>query len=165
MAGMTSIYIGVSGLQSAQTALNTTSHNLANVYTQGYTRQLSFTSDKIYTNIGQSATSYKQVGLGVSTSSTSRVRDILLDARYRTENGRQGFYAAQYEAVSEIETIMGETEGVQFQKTIENLWSAISEMAKTPDSMVTRSELVMCSEAFLDRGQEIYGGLTADQKK
>lgn len=34
MAGMTSIYVGVSGLQSAQTALNTTTHNLANVYTK-----------------------------------------------------------------------------------------------------------------------------------
>ena len=31
MAGMTSIYVGVSGLQSAQTALNTTTHNLANI--------------------------------------------------------------------------------------------------------------------------------------
>lgn len=164
MAGMTSIYIGVSGLHAAQNALNTTSHNLANVYTQGYTRQLSFTSDKIYNNVGHSAIGYNQVGLGVSTSSTSRIRDILLDARYRTENGRQGFYSAQYEAVTEIETIMGETEGVQFQKTIENLWSAISEMAKTPDSMVTRSELVMCSEAFLNRAQAIYSELTDYQK-
>ena len=61
MAGMTSIYVGVSGLQSAQTALNTTTHNLANVYTKGYTRQLSFTSDRTYNNIGKSATSSMQV--------------------------------------------------------------------------------------------------------
>ena len=53
MAGMTSIYVGVSGLQSAQTALNTTTHNLANVYTKGYTRQLSFTSDRTYNNINK----------------------------------------------------------------------------------------------------------------
>lgn len=90
MAGMTSIYVGVSGLQSAQTALNTTTHNLANVYTKGYTRQLSFTSDRTYNNIGKSATSSMQVGLGVATSVTSRVRDILLDAKYRKETGRQG---------------------------------------------------------------------------
>lgn len=164
MARMTSIYIGVSGLQSAQTALNTTSHNLANVYTKGYTRQLSFTSDRTYNTIGQSSTSFKQVGLGVETSSTSRVRDILLDRRYRTESGRQGFYEAQYEVVSEIEAIIGETEGVQFQKTLENLWSAISEMAKTPDSIVSRSEFVMCCEEFMERSQAIYGELTDYQK-
>jgi flagellar hook-associated protein 1 FlgK len=164
MAGMTSIYVGVSGLQSAQTALNTTTHNLANVYTDGYTRQLSFTSDRTYNNLGQSYTSLMQVGLGVSSSSTSRVRDILLDAQYRKETGRQGFYEAQAEAVSEIQTIIGETEGVQFQDTIENLWSAISEMAKTPDSIVSRSELVMHAETFIDRAKAIYDELIDYQK-
>src|SRR5574344_2798978 len=130
MAGMTSIYVGISGLQSAQTALNTTSHNLANVYTKGYTRQLAFTSERTYDKVGQSATSYMQVGLGVTSSSTSRVRDILLDNQYRNETGRKGFYDAQYEAVSEVETIIGETEGVKFQDSIESLWAAINEMAK-----------------------------------
>ena len=62
--GMTSIYIGVSGVQSAQIALNTTTHNLSNVYTPGYTRQLSFTSDRNYNNIGYGALEKKQVGLG-----------------------------------------------------------------------------------------------------
>lgn len=164
MAGMTSIYVGVSGLQSAQTALNTTTHNLANVYTKGYTRQLSFTSDRTYNNIGKSATSSMQVGLGVATSVTSRVRDILLDAKYRKETGRQGFYDARYEAVSEIETIIGETEGVKFQNTLEDLWSSISEMAKTPDSIVSRSELVMNAETFLNRAKGIYDGLVDYQK-
>ena len=150
MAKMTSIYIGVSGLQSAQTALNTTTHNLANVYTPGYTRQLSFTADRTYNTIGQSATSAMQVGLGVSTVETSRVRDLLLDKSYRTENGRQGFYEAEYEVSLEIQTIIGETEGVRFQQTLEDLWSSINEMAKTPDSIVSRSELVMNSELFIE---------------
>lgn len=164
MAGMTSIYIGVSGLQSSQTALNTTTHNLANVYTKGYTRQLAFTSDKTYNNLGNSYTSLMQVGLGVNSSSTSRVRDILLDAQYRKETGRRGFYDAQTEVVNEIETIIGETEGVQFQNSIENLWAALSEMAKTPDDMVTRSELVMHAENFIDRSKSIYNELIEYQK-
>lgn len=164
MAGMTSIYIGVSGLQSSQTALNTTTHNLANVYTKGYTRQLAFTSDKTYNNLGNSYTSLMQVGLGVNSSSTSRVRDILLDAQYRKETGRRGFYDAQTEVVNEIETIIGETEGVQFQNSIENLWAALSEMAKTPDDMVTRSELVMHAENFIDRSKAIYNELIEYQK-
>ncbi len=164
MGGMTSIYVGVSGLQAAQTSLNTTSHNLANVYTEGYTRQLTITSDKTYNTYGRTANGLLQVGLGVSISSTSRVRSILLDLRYRKEVGRQGFYDAQYEAVSEIETIIGETEGVQFQKSLESLWSAIGEMAKTPDSMVYRSELVMNAEAFIDRAKSIYAELIDYQK-
>lgn len=164
MAGMTSIYVGVSGLQSAQIALNTTTHNLANVYTDGYTRQLSFTSDRTYQNVGMTGQGLMQVGLGVTTSETSRVRDILLDSRYRTEVGRQGFYAAQYEAVSEIETLIGETEGVRFQETLENLWSSFSEMAKTPDDIVARSELVLYADTFIDRAKSIYNELIDYQK-
>ena len=164
MAKMTSIYVGVSGLHSAQTALNTTTHNLANVYTPGYTRQLSFTADKTYNTIGQSYTSAMQVGLGVSTVETSRVRDILLDKSYRTENGRQGFYAAEYEVALEIQTIIGETEGVRFQQTLEDVWSSINEMAKTPDSIVSRSELVMNAELFIDRAKNIYTELIDYQK-
>lgn len=164
MAKMTSIYVGVSGLQSAQTALNTTTHNLANVYTPGYTRQLSFTADRTYNTIGQSYTSAMQVGLGVSTVETSRVRDILLDKSYRTENGRQGFYEAEYEVSLEIQTIIGETEGVRFQQTLEDVWTSINEMAKTPDSTVSRSELVMNAELFIDRAKNIYNELIDYQK-
>ncbi len=164
MAGMTSIYVGVAGLQSSQNAINTTAHNLSNVNTTGYVRQQHIFSDRTYNNIGSSATSYMQVGVGVDSVATSRVRDILLDAAYRKENGRGGFYEAQYEAVTEIETIVGETEGVQYQNTIENMWNSINEMAKTPSSIVARSELVMYAEEFLNRSQSIYNSLIDYQK-
>lgn len=159
MAGMTSIYLGVSGLQSSQNALNTTAHNLSNVNTKGYVRQQAIFSDKIYHKVGASATSAMQVGQGVTSQATSRVRDILLDVAYRKENSRAGFYDSQYEVVTEIETIIGETEGEQYQKNLENIWNSINEMAKTPDSIVARSELVMYAEDFLNRSQSIYNGL------
>ena len=37
--GFGGLYIGTTGLQSAQNALNTTANNLANVNTTGYVRQ------------------------------------------------------------------------------------------------------------------------------
>ena len=46
--GFGSLYIGASGLQSAQNALNTTANNLANVNTEGYVRQQVVFSDKRY---------------------------------------------------------------------------------------------------------------------
>jgi len=47
---MASFNAGVSGLQSAQAALNTTSHNLANAQTKGYTRQQVIVTDSFYQN-------------------------------------------------------------------------------------------------------------------
>lgn len=163
MAGMTSIYVGVSGLQASQNAINTTAHNLSNVNTTGYVRQQAIFGDRSYTLAGRKATSYMQVGLGVDSIATSRIRDILLDSAYRSENSRGGFYEASYEAITEIETIVGETEGEQYQKIIEKLWSSINEMSKTPDSLVARSELVMYAEEFLNRSQNIYDSLIAYQ--
>ncbi len=156
MSGMTSIYVGVSGLQAASTGLNTTSHNLTNVYTKGYTRQLSINGDRTYANIGSSSTSYMQVGLGVDVISTSRVRNILLDKAYRTENSRANFYTAQYDAANEVANILGEINGESFDKTLENLENAISEMAKTPNSETAQSELVMFAEEFIQRANGIY---------
>ena len=49
--GMGSLYIGVSGLHSAQTALNTTAHNLANINTEGYTRQQITFEDMTYLTV------------------------------------------------------------------------------------------------------------------
>lgn len=165
MSGMTSIYVGVSGLQASQTALNTTSHNLANVYTKGYTRQVSINGDRIYVNHGQTATNYKQVGLGVNVIATSRVRDILLDKAYRTENSRAQFYDAQYDAVSEVENMLGEINGQPFNQTLLNMENAIKEMAKTPNSETSQAELVMYAEQFIDRANAIYDEMVEYQNR
>ena len=52
--GMASLFVGASGLKSAQTALNTTAHNLSNINTEGYTRQQIAFRDTHYLRIGGS---------------------------------------------------------------------------------------------------------------
>ena len=64
MSLMTSLSTGVSGLKAAQTAVNTTAHNIANVNTKGYSRQDIINADKVYNKVGSSHISYSQVGLG-----------------------------------------------------------------------------------------------------
>ena len=46
--GMAGLFVGASGLKTAQTALNTTAHNLSNINTTGYTRQQVTFSDTTY---------------------------------------------------------------------------------------------------------------------
>ena len=45
---MGSLYIGVSGLQTSQNALNMTANNLANVDTEGYVRERILQQDRNY---------------------------------------------------------------------------------------------------------------------
>ena len=74
--GFGSLYIGASGLQNAQYALNTTANNLANVNTTGYKSSTAEFKSLLYQTIQTKTTSANgenkpvgaQVGLGVRTS-------------------------------------------------------------------------------------------------
>ena len=48
---MGSIYVGTTGLQTSQNALNTTGHNITNADTAGYVRQQTMLGDKDYNTI------------------------------------------------------------------------------------------------------------------
>lgn len=159
--GMASLYIGSSGLKSAQTALNTTAHNLANINTKGYTRQQITFSDTQYITVGgnYSAVSSSNYGLGVAVSEIQRIRDQFIDSAYRSENGRLGYYSSQYKAVEEVEDQFGEMQGVTYQECLTNLYDSINELSKEPSSTVKRSSLIQNASAFMTRSSAAYKGL------
>ena len=156
MGLMSSLYTGVSGLQVSQRGLNTTAHNLSNLETEGYVRQQTLQTDSFYSNIGTNHISYLQVGHGAAAAAITQVRDNFLDKSYRQELGRQQFYEAQYECATEMEEILGETEGVAFQDSVEELWIAMQELCKEPDSIVTRSSFIQTAVSFIERAETVY---------
>ena len=64
----------------------------------------------------------------------------------------------------EIEDLFGEVNGVEYQTTIEDLWQAMQELAKSPDSLVTRSTVVNAAQDFLTRSKDIYSQLCKYQE-
>lgn len=161
--GMSGLYVGTSGLRSAQDSINTASHNLANINTKGYTRQQITYMDTHYFSIGNNGIGEMQYGIGVDVQEIRRVRDEFIDKAYRTECGRSAFYESQYSAVEEVETLFDEMEGITMEKSIENLWNSINELAKNPGSTVTRTELVQYANEFVNRATAIYDGLVKYQ--
>jgi len=156
MGLMGSLYTGVSGLQVSQRGLNTTAHNLSNMETEGYVRQQTLQTDSFYNTIGNNHISYLQIGRGAAAAAITQVRDNFLDKSYRQELGRQKFYEAQYECATEMEEILGETEGVAFQDSVEELWVAMQELCKEPDSIVTRSSFIQTAVSFIERAETVY---------
>lgn len=159
MSSLSGLYIGVSGLNVSQAALNVTSHNLANVDTKGFVRQQVVQTDFRYINWGANRISTLQQGLGADFAAVKQVRDSFLDQAYRQENGRQAFYEAQYDAVGELESFFGELEGESFQNTLRDFWISLQEMAKEPDSIVARASLVQTAVTFIERSENIYNQL------
>ena len=162
---MGALYVGASGLQTGQNALNTTAHNLTNIDTKGYTRQQTLLGTREYLTISRnpSAVSDKQYGLGVDFSAVRQVRDYFLDKTYRKESGRSMFYEVSTEVLDEVETVLGELNGEDFQTSLTNLWTAVQELAKDPSGSVTQGLLVQRAAEFLDRAGAVYKDLSTYQ--
>ena len=158
---MGSFYVGNSGLTSSQNALNTTAHNITNADTKGYVRQQTLLGDKDYNtlSVNISGISNKQSGLGVTYQEVRQVRDVFLDKTYREENGRLSFYSTEYDAISEVETLLGEMDGASFEGSINDLWVAVQEMSKDPSSSVVQGLFMQRAYAFITDAQAVYQGL------
>lgn len=158
------LYIGVSGLQSSQNALNTTANNLSNVDTVGYVRQRVQYADRDYLNLNKAAAvSKQQSGLGVVIGDVVHTRDIFLDRSYRTQSSRQAFYQACYDATYEIETYFQEMEGQAFQGALEDFWTSFQEFYKAPDDGVYQNLVIQKASLFLSRASAVYSGLQSYQ--
>ena len=159
--GLSGLYIGSSGLQSAQNALNTTANNLANVNSKGYVRQQVVFTDNRYTKFktATSRVNLQQSGLGVSIGDVVHARDVFLDKAYRAENGRRGFYEACYEVTSYVEDMFQELSGEQFKESINDLWVAFQELSKAPADSVNQNLVIQKAELLVSRTQTLYGDL------
>ena len=160
---LTSFNAGVSGLQSAQASLTVTAHNMSNAQTIGYTRQQVLVTDSFYQNSVGAHNNVLQVGTGTVISLTRQVRNEFLDAQYRVQVGRQQFYEANSKATMEIEDMMGELHGRQFQTSINELWGAINDIATDPSDIVKKDQLVMVANQFVERAKVLQEELNTYQ--
>lgn len=165
--GFGSFFIGASGLQNAQTALNTTANNLANVNTMGYVRQQVRFGDRNYitVQIASNRVNAKQTGLGVTIADVVHARDIFLDKAYRQESGRQAFYENSYQAVVEITDMFQEMNGQEFKQSINDFYVAFQELSKAPEDSVDQNLIVEKASLFLTRTQDLYSDLQIYQSK
>ncbi len=172
MSLMSSLYIGVSGLQTSNNALNTTAHNMSNLDTQGYTRQQVQQGTRNYvTHSKDTSRNWIQTGLGVNYTRTRQERDFILDRNYRRESGRKSFYDISATALEEIEYILGESnEGHEFStaligdhtnaaNTKDGLWGAIQELANDPTASVNQNLFVTKAYEFITKAQKVYNSL------
>lgn len=161
MSLMGSLYIGASGLQTGQNALNTTAHNMSNIDTKGYTRQQVQLGTRNYVTISKngSSISYQQTGLGVNYTNVKQIRDYFLDRTYRRESGRSAFYETSADAIEEVENLFQELDGEAFTDAINNLWVSVQELAKDPSNSVNQGLFIQRSNEFLIRASAVYNGL------
>lgn len=163
--GFGSLYIGASGLQNAQYALNTTANNLANVNTTGYVRQQVRFADKNYNKLKDpnKNVNMQQYGLGVSIGDVVHARDIFLDKSYRQENGRKGFYASFYEITDYVQDLFQELNGEQFKQSVSDLHQAFQELEPNMDNSTKQNLVLEKADLLLSRTKSLYDDMKSYQ--
>lgn len=163
---ISSLGVAFSGMQSAQAGLSVVGHNISNVTTTGYTRQLLVQSDFSYLNKGSSATGplITQVGLGTQNEAIRQIRNKFYDITYRAENSSGNYYAVKYEAGTELNNILGELySDYRVQDCIDAIWESINELTLDPGAMETRTTFISSCVSFLEKIQDVNDNLVSYQ--
>ena len=82
------LYISISGINANKKALDTLSHNIANVNNPDYVRQRTNHAESRYSRVGLKF----QAGMGVDVQSIVQIRDEFLDYKVRREMAIFGYY-------------------------------------------------------------------------
>jgi len=124
------------GLIAQQEALDTTSHNIANASTKGYSRQEVLLSASralsIVTGSTEGGSQNAQLGTGVDVNGFARARDKFLDLQYRTQAMRLGGLATRVQGMETIEGALAEPSETGISQELQTYWSSWEGLANNP---------------------------------
>lgn len=132
--------IAYTGLTAANAALNTTGNNIANVETDGYSRQ---TVTQQASDALRTYTTYGCAGSGVDTISIDRNRDAFYDFKYWNNNNKVGEYEEKQYYMQQIEDLFSDDKTIKGFTTIFNdMYSALAEVQKNAGDATTKSQFI-----------------------
>src|SRR6201987_4266623 len=125
-----------SGFPASQAPIDTTSENISNANTPGYTRQVvnpvesgSLTIPALSQQGGGA-----DLGTGVSISGISRIRDQFLDVQYRAQNTATSNANTNASELAQVQTAIKEPSSNGLQSVMSNFWSAWSALGNTQNA-------------------------------
>ena len=131
------ISIGLSGLLTAQSAMQTIGHNIANANTPGYSRQsLSISARTPDMGI------YGPVGSGVTIDTIKRIKDELLNSQINDFTSFLGNSAVQSDTLNNIEAIYNELSESSLNGMLGKFFTSIQDMSTSPELVSTRYQLL-----------------------
>ena len=136
MAGlMSNLYSASTGMSVSQTAIQTTSPNINNINTPGYSRQRVEQSAKsAYSNPGyNSSFGPGQLGTGVQATDVIRVRNTFYDFQYRSEAHNYGETSVKYENYTTMENIFNEPSDSSISASMSDFFASWQELSKSPN--------------------------------
>ena len=135
--------VALSGLRAQQSALDVTSHNIANANTEGYSRQVAdLTEADPLSNVSVWGMIFPgQLGQGVSVSAYRRIRDVFTDTQLRQAYGQQAGESIRYRELSGVELTLPEPSSSGLGQAMTDFFAAWQAVSNAPESLAARQAL------------------------
>ncbi len=155
--------IAYTGLLASNAALNTTSNNIANVQTKGYSRQQVIQQAGSALQVFQS---YGCIGAGVETLAIERLRDEFYDGKYWDNNQKVGEYSMKEYYMKQMETYFDDNGKNAGFKTVfdQFMTTGLSELMKDPGSDTAKAQFIGYAGSLTEYFNGLAGNLEGMQK-
>lgn len=117
-----------------QAVMNTTGNNIANVNTEGYSRQRASIAET-----PSLKTSNGFLGSGVTLQTVERIRDTLVDQQLLSERPSFEQYQFKNESLQFIEDIFNEPSDFGVNRNLEDFFNSFQDLANDPESSAART--------------------------
>lgn len=143
--------IGSSGVGAYQRALATVSNNIANVSTDGYTRQNVSLSSNQPRQLGNS-----YLGTGARFDAVQRQYDAFVESNLRNSNSDLESQKPLLSYVNRLIDVMGD-ESIGLTTAMNRFFESSRDLASDPASVVSRSTFLRDAEGLAARFQQLAG--------
>lgn len=151
--------ISLSSMLAEQGAIETTSNNIANVNTPGYSRQRPDLEETPPIQIGHIA-----FGTGVELNKVVSLRDSILDLRVNQETQQQGKLDSFLGTAQQIQSLFNETNGTGLQSDLSAFFSSFSQLSTNPSDLNLRQAVLTSGQNLASAFNQTSAALTTIQR-
>ena len=129
------------GLNVQQGNINTTSHNISNASTTGYSRQRAVvqTTRPFGGTSRFDSCSAGQVGTGAEITTIQRIRDVFKDYQVRTQKSDNGKLETKNSYLTQVEDILNETSDTGIQQALSDFYKGFQSLSLDPTKSSNRT--------------------------
>jgi flagellar hook-associated protein 1 FlgK len=155
------ISASLTALHANQRGMEVTANNIANVNTEGYSRQRVALTEIGGPSVPGVHAQARPVGDGVMIEKVERLRDGFLESRGRVEHAQGAYLQGQQQALDRIQTAFAEPGDTALQAQMNDMWGAFGDVANKPNDQATRSALIARATVVADSMRSTSGQLAS----
>ncbi|MEM1026251.1 MAG: flagellar hook-associated protein FlgK [Myxococcota bacterium] len=131
------MYLGQNALFANQTGVRTTSENIANVNTPGFSRR-----EAVFRTAAASSFGGLRLGQGVRVETTRRILDGALNARARRQNSIAEGSTARANVLARADIAFGDLEGGGASAALDDFFESLDILAASPQDQTARTNVL-----------------------